>query len=183
MSVFETPSDRYTVVARLFNLIAELPPDKQFILYKQLIKDNVQTELFKLILDLTEEEKAQLLERIREVPYDQEPVTSVNLDENESLMRKNPRRICLIPVTCTIEERSFKSYIIDISTVGLFIETNDRFALGQKVEMSFKLPGDAKPRALKGRISRSGIRGMGINFFGLTPNQKTAIRAFIEKKQ
>ena len=130
MTVFDTPSDRHSVTARLFNLIAELPPDKQFILYKQLIKGKVQTELFKLILDLPEEEEVQLLEYMGQVPYEQEPVTTVNLDENESLMRKNIRRTCLIPTKCIIEDRSFKSYIIDISTVGVFIETNDRFALG-----------------------------------------------------
>ena len=107
----------------------------------------------------------------------------MNLDENESLMRKNNRKICLIPAKCIIEDRSFKSYIIDISTVGVFIETNDRFALGQKVGMLFKLPGYTGPLALKGRITRSGARGMGVNFFGLTPNQQTLIRAFIGNKQ
>ncbi len=183
MSVFDTPSDRYNVVARLFNLISELLPDKQFILYKQLIKDNLQNELFKLILDLKDEEKAQLLELLSEAPYDQQPVTSVNLDENESLMRKHPRKICLIPVKCTIEDRSFKSYIIDISTMGLFIETNDRFALGQEVQMAFKLPGYAEALVVKGRIGRSGTRGVGVNFVDLTPGQEALIRTFIEKRQ
>jgi Tfp pilus assembly protein PilZ len=65
----------------------------------------------------------------------------------------------------------------------VFIETNDRFALGQKVAMSFKLPGYAEPLALKGRITRSGILGMGVNFSGLSPNQNTLIRTFIENKQ
>ena len=148
-----------------------------------MIKGKVQTELFKLILDSPEGEEVQLLEYMGQVPYEQEPVTTVNLDENESLMRKNIRRICLIPVKCIIEDRSFKSYIIDITTVGVFIETNDRFALGQKVAMSFKLPGYAEPLALKGRITRSGIRGMGVNFSGLSPNQNTLIRTFIENKQ
>ena len=183
MTATGSPPDRYTVVSRLFDLISGLAADKQFILYKQLVKNHVQTELFKLVVDLTEDHRLELLERIRKIPYGLETVTSLNLDENEALMRRNPRRICRVSVKCTVGERSFKSHITDISTLGLFIETNDRFALGQEVGMLFNLPGQSQAMAIRGRISRIGQRGMGVNFSDLTPGQQSAIAAFIDKEQ
>jgi Tfp pilus assembly protein PilZ len=175
---------RYTVTARLFNIIDELSHEKKFILYKQLVKDKISSELFKLIIDMTEDQKTQLLMRLGEISYiDDEPLKTVNLDDDESFMRENPRKICLIPVKCTVEERSFKSYIIDISKVGAFIESNDLFPVGQKIIMAFKLPNRQEPFQLNGRIARSGNRGIGVKFFNLSPSQEDYILKFIESKK
>jgi Tfp pilus assembly protein PilZ len=173
----------YTVTVKLFNLIHKLAPEKQFILYKQLVKENVTAELFKLIIDMSEDEKFQLLEQLDEIPYEDEPLQTVNLDDDESFMRENPRKICLIQVKCRIEDRSFKSYVIDISAVGAFIESNDRFAVGQKITMALKLPNYHQALELKGRIARSGPRGIGVKFYDLTQTQETIIRKFIESQK
>ena len=60
----------YKVTERLFDFIDELSADKQFELYAQLIEDRVDTELFKLIIDLSDEEKNQLLEQLRKSPIE-----------------------------------------------------------------------------------------------------------------
>ncbi len=173
---------RYTVTGRLFNIIDSLSSDKQFILYKQLVKDNIVPELFKLIIDLSEDEKYQLLGKLGGIVYADEPMKTINLDDNESFMRENPRKICLIPATCKIEDRSFKSYIIDISKVGVFVEANDSFPVGQKIVMAFKLPNYHNVFQLKGRILRSGPRGIGVKFEEITPTQEDVILKFIESK-
>jgi Tfp pilus assembly protein PilZ len=179
----DSQNGRYTVTARLFNIINELSNEKQFILYKQLVKDHINAELFKLIIDMSEDEKVQLLEQLGAVSYEDEFLRTVNLDDDESFMRENPRRICLIAVKCEIEDRSFKSYIIDISKVGAFIESNDLFAVGQKIIMAFNLPNHPDPFQLNGRIARSGPRGIGVKFYNLSPTQEDIILEFIESKK
>ena len=174
---------RYTVTTRLFGIIDDLPQEKQFILYKQLVKDNVSAELFKLIIDMSEDQKIQLLEQFGDVVYEDDLLQTVNLDDDESFMRGNPRKICLIPAKCKVEDRSFKSYIIDISKVGAFIESNDQFPAGQKIIISFKLPNYDNAFKLDGRIARSGPKGIGVKFYNLSPTQEDIIIKFIEGKK
>jgi len=182
MSELDLQNDRYAVTTRLFNFINDLSLEKQFILYKQLVKDNVIKELLKLIIDMSEVEKVQLLEQLGEIPYEDEPIRTVNLDDNESFMRENPRKICLIAVKCKVEARTFKSYIIDISAVGAFIESNDLFPIGQKIAMALKLPNHHEAFQLNGRIARSDSKGIGVKFYDLTETQADVIRRFIETR-
>lgn len=182
MFELDSQNDKYAVTTRLLNFINDLSLEKQFILYKQLVKDRVISELFKLIIDMSEDEKVQLLEQLGEFPYEEEPIRTVNLDDNESFMRENPRKICLVAVKCKIEDRSFKSYIIDISAVGAFIESNDLFPIGQKISMVLKLPNYHEIFQLKGRIARSASKGIGVKFYDLTPTQEDIIRKFIENR-
>jgi len=181
MAEFDSQIGKYQVTAHLFNYINDLSPDKQFILYKQLVKGDVNTQLFKLIIDMTEEEKIQLLEKLGEMSYEEEPIKTINIDEDESFMRENPRKTCSIPVKCKVGNQVFKSYIFDISEVGAYIETNDRFPIGQKILMALKLPSYPKAFELRGRIARSGSKGIGVRLYSLTQTQEQVIHRFIEK--
>jgi Tfp pilus assembly protein PilZ len=183
MAASDAQYGKYHVTARLFNLLNGMSRDKQFILYKQLIKGNIATELLKLIIDMSEEQKIQLLEQLGDLPYDETPIRTIDLDESESFMRENPRKICLIPINLTVNADSFKGHIIDISTVGAFIETKDRFPVGQAVAMIFKLPNYANTFKVNGSIARSGRKGIGIKFTQLSKGQEAVIHAFIETKQ
>ncbi len=183
MNHLDSQIGQYKVTARLFNFINHLPQDKQYILYKQLIKGNVVTEILKMIIDMDEDEKIQLLERLGEIPYEDEPIRTINLDENESQMRENTRKVCQIPVKCKVEDRSFKSYIIDISTVGALIESNDRFPIGQQISMALKLPNQPNALELKGRIVRSGPRGIAVKYYDLKRIHEELIRLFIKNIQ
>ena len=173
----------FAVTSRLFTLISDLAHEKQVLLYQQLVKDNIDTELFKLIIDMSEDEKEQLLMQLEAVSDADEPLQTLDLDADESFMRENPRKICLIPVKYTIEGRSLKSHIIDISQLGAFIESNDRFPVGQQILMDFKLPDYHEAFRLDGRIARSGPRGIGVKFYALSPAQQAAIRNFIGSKK
>ena len=183
MNDLDSQIGKYKITARLFNFINDLPRDKQYILYKQLIKGNVTTELFKLIIDMPEDEKIELLEQLGEIPYEEERIRTINLDENESLMRKNIRRVCMLPVGCKVEDRSFKSYIIDISTVAALIESTDRFPIGQPISMALRLPNHPHAMELKGRIVRSGPRGIAVKYDDLKQIHEEVIRIFIKNSQ
>ena len=183
MNELDSQVGEYRVTARLFNFINDLPREKQYILYKQLIKGHVKEELFKLVIDLSEHEKISLLERLGEMPYQEEPIKTVNLDENESFMRENTRKVCQIPVKCRVEDRSFKSHIIDISAVGALIESNDRFPVGQKILIALKLPNQSNALEITGRIVRSGPRGIAVKYQNLKRIHEELIRLFIQNKK
>jgi len=183
MNVSDSQIGEYKVTARLFNFISDLSRDKQYILYKQLIKGDLKTELFKLIIDMTEHEKIALLERLGEMPQEEQTIKTLNLDENESFMRENTRKVCQIPVKCRVEDRSFKSYIIDISAVGALIESNDIFPVGQKILMALKLPNHPKAIELTGRIMRSGPRGIAVKYQNLKRIHEELIRLYIKNNQ
>ena len=79
MAAQVSQSEGYNVTERLFDIIDELSTDKQFDLYTQLIQDRIGTELFKLIIDLSDEEKNQLLDQLRKAPIETEEKTSGKL--------------------------------------------------------------------------------------------------------
>ena len=170
------------ITERLFNYIDDLPQDMQFNLYKQLIEDKVQTQLFKLIIDMSDGEKIQLLEKLDEAPLEEEPVKTINLDENESFMRENPRKNCSVPLKCKVGDTSFTSNIVNISVHGVFIEGNDRFPVGQRLLMAFQLPNSDNALDLKGKINRNDLRGIGVTFLDMRQDQQEIIRAFIANK-
>ncbi len=186
MNALDSQIGKFKVTARLFNFIDDLPQEKQYILYKQLIKGNVTTELFKLIIDMSEDEKNQLLEQLGGILYEEERIRTIDLDEldeNESFMRKKTRKVCQIPVKFKVEDRSFKSYIIDISTLGVLIDSNDRFPIGQKILMALKLPKHSNAMELNGRIVRSGSRGIAVKYYDLKRNHEELISLFIKNNQ
>jgi hypothetical protein len=74
------PAERYRITEHLFNIIDGLSPDMQFDLYIQLIQDRVSVELFKLIIDMSDEERKQFLEQLREAPAEAGPIQAIDLD-------------------------------------------------------------------------------------------------------
>jgi Tfp pilus assembly protein PilZ len=179
MAALDPQPGEYSITERLFNFIDDLSEDMQFDLYQQLIEDKVSCQLFKLIIDMSDEEKIQFLEKLGEVPSEAEPIKTINLDDNESFMRENSRKNCLVAVNCEVGDISFTSYIINISVHGVFIESNDRFPTGQGIQMAFKLPNTPNPLTLMGKINRCSLRGIGVNFLNLNQDQQESIRAYI----
>lgn len=179
----DSEKHEFTVTTRLFTTIRNLSPDKKFTLYRQLVKDKIDAALFKRIIDMSEDERVQLLMQLDTLSDDYEPLQTLDLDADESFMRENPRKICWIAVKCTIDSRSFKSNIIDISRLGAFIESNDRFPVGQAILLEFKLPDCREAFRLDGRIARSGPRGIGVKFYDLSPDQQNVIHQFIDSKK
>jgi Tfp pilus assembly protein PilZ len=156
---------RYGITARLFKLISDMPKDKKLILLKQLIGDDVTAQLCKLIIEMSEEQQIILLEQL------------------DSSMRENPRKPCLINANYRVQNKDFKSYILDISIGGVFIETNEKFTIGQKVELNFTLPGHSKPFKLTGTISWGSPRGFGMKFDGVPAQQGEILRSFVEQNE
>ena len=170
---------RFSTTARLFTLVNELPRDQQLILLKGLLGERMVTHLYKLVLDLAEDEQQQLMDQLLEYPSDELPETTLTLDEDETRIRQVNRTSCQLRAVCVADGGTFDTVITDISLVGMFIRTERPLPAGKAVRVSCRLPGAAKPLILNGQVQRSEAGGVGLRLRGLTPEQEKAIRAFI----
>jgi hypothetical protein len=83
-----------------------------------------------------------------------------NRKDPRQLDRENYRR----DITFSLENKSYKGIISNISRMGAFIETNDTFSLGQIIKLS--VPGDGffKPLELDGCVVRVEPGAIGVRF-------------------
>jgi len=161
-----------SLISRLFKIVNGLSEDQQLILLKQLLKNNITNHLFKLIIDMSEE--------LEKLPVDEMPVRTVSLDENEVLMRGHTRKACLISVDLSFQNSSIKAHILDISTVGVFIETGELLPVGEKIKVVFSLPNHSKPLTLTCIVAWIGQNGIGVKFIKLTKRNEKIIKSFVE---
>ena len=179
----EPQTGKYAVIARLLGLIHNLPKDQQVILLKQLVGERVTKQLFKLIVEMSEDQQLLLLDQLSSPLETEPPERTLSLEETEPSMRENPRRPCLINADCRIQGNNFRSYILDISIGGVFIETNERVPVGETILLNFTLPTFSHPVALPGKIAWSGPQGFGVKFEGLPPPAGRAIKDYIDQER
>jgi len=173
---------KYGITARLFSLIGLLPKDQQLILLKQLVGDKVTEHLFKLIVEMTEDQQLLLLEQTGQPLEIEVPETTLSLEGTEPSMREYPRKTCLINANYRIQGSSFRSYILDISIGGVFIETSERVTVGENIVLNFTLPSLPQPLTLAGKIAWSGPQGFGVKFEGVPQPQGNAIKDYVEEE-
>jgi Tfp pilus assembly protein PilZ len=171
---------KYGITARLFSLIGSLPKDQQLILLKQLVGDKVTEHLFKLIVDMSEDQQLILLEQMGYPLESEPPERTVSLEGTEPSMRENPRKSCLINANYRIKGSTFRSYILDISIGGVFIETNERIPVGETIILNFSLPSQSQPFSMSGKIAWSGPQGFGVKFENPSAPQGKAIKSYVD---
>lgn len=174
---------KFDTMARLFNLVGEMPKDQQLVLLKQLAGERVAAQLYKLIVYMTEEQQTILLEQLGETPAVEMPVKTVSIEESDASMRENPRKPCLINSISRIQDRKFKSYILDISTGGAFIETHAKFSIGKDLLLKFSLPNHPQPFTFSGKIAWCSAKGFGVKFENVSKLQGDILKSFIEQKE
>ena len=170
-----------SLISRLFKIVNGLSEDQQLILLKQLLKNSITNHLFKLIIDMSDYQQHILLEELEKLPVDEMPVRTVSLDENEVSMRGYTRKACLINVDFSFQNSSLKGHILDISPVGVFIETVESLPVGENIKVTFSLPNHPKPLALTCNIAWIGQNGIGVKFNKLTKHHEKIIKSFVEK--
>ena len=172
---------KFGITARLFKLVTDMPKDQQLILLKQLIGENVCDQLFKLIVEMTEEQQVILLEQMGQLPPAEIPVRTVSLEGTETSMRENPRKSCLLNADYRIQDRNFKSYLLDISIGGVYIESDTKFPIGGELLLKFSLPNRPQPFIFSGTIAWSSDKGFGVKFHKISETQSDIIKSFVEQ--
>jgi uncharacterized protein (TIGR02266 family) len=89
----------------------------------------------------------------------------------------------LLNVTYSSEGKQYKDYILDISSVGVFIETEESFNVGQQMVLNFTLPNYQQALKLDSSVAWIGHRGIGVKFKHLSPYQEEIIHSYIEKEE
>ncbi len=174
---------KFGTTTRLFRLVDGMPKDQQLILLRQLMGEQVSNYLFKLIVEMTEEQQITLLEQISQSPQMELPVKTVSIEETEASMRENPRKPCLIKATYRVQDRNYRSYILDISIGGVFIEADTLFPLGRDLLLKFVLPNQSQPITFAGNIVWSTARGFGVKFDKVSLLQSNMLKSFIGQKE
>lgn len=173
--------EMYAIIPRMFRLINELTEDQQLALLRQLLKGHLKQYLFKTIIDLTDVQQQNVLSQLENLPPEETAVKTVSLEDGEPSMRGHLRKRCLINVTYASGGRQYRDYILDISNIGVFIETKNAFTEGQELVLTFKLPNYQQPLKLDAVVVRIGLNGVGVQFKDLSPYQDEIIRSFLEQ--
>ena len=78
--------------------------------------------------------------------------------------RKNVTGHRLVVADCQTMEGDFQAPINNISSGGVFIDTNQRLFVGQEIAIKFDFPGVRKTTMANGEIVRTSCEGAGIRF-------------------
>lgn len=86
--------------------------------------------------------------------------------------RKHPRKALARPVYLSAQSRYFQGLIKDISRGGIFVETDDRFSVGQVIKLVIPETKFDKNIMIRGEIVRLSQAGVGIKFTGIYRHKK-----------
>jgi Tfp pilus assembly protein PilZ len=107
----------------------------------------------------------------------------IRAETKKTERRGDSRKQCLIPVDYLVKGQIFKSYILDISAYGIFIETDLTFASGIDIRLTFSLPDQKDPFNLNGEIVWSGSQGFGVKFNYISQHHMDIVKNFAEQAQ
>jgi Tfp pilus assembly protein PilZ len=165
----------YSALARMFTLIATLPEERQWQVFRQLHNEKLPNALFKLIVDMPLTQRLLLMEQLEQSEKNGEPSSAER--------RRHPRKDCLVMAEVEAGGRSTRSYLLDISPQGAFIESLQQFAEGEPVTLSFRLPNSSSPVRVNADVVWSNGQAAGVVFKGLSRPHGEALRAFAEEKE
>ena len=164
---------KYDIIGRLFFLINNISEEQQFLLLKQLLRDNAGNYLLKLIVDMSENQRLILLDQLQNMDAKAE-----RLDN-----RKYPRKDCLINATLAAQDLIASCFILDLSLYGAFVEADRSFSVGQEARLAFSAPNHPNRLQLKGQIIWTDSQGVGVEFIQLTQKQKEVIGEFCDNNE
>jgi Tfp pilus assembly protein PilZ len=175
-----TKTRQRLTINRLTRLIREMPEERQIFILKQLIEGDIASHIIDMINNISYEQQIALLQRLDEIPDEERHIKTIHLDEEAAFMRGHHRKPCLIAADYRVGGQNYKGYILDISSLGVFLETRMDFQMGQVLDLSFKLPNYKENLNLTSEIAWNGRYGIGVKFMALTEEQKNIIRSFVE---
>jgi hypothetical protein len=156
--------------------------EEQVSVLKQMLGGDMTSHVIEFVNNLPYDQQLTLLQQLEGMPQDEAPIKTLLLDEKESFMRGFRRKSCLIEALYSIGGETHKGTVLDISIMGVFLETSARFPLDQTLKISLRLPDTRTDLDLEGVIAWSGQYGLGIKFRDLGKDQEDLIKSFIDDK-
>jgi len=78
--------------------------------------------------------------------------------------RRHKRKALFLAIDYTVGDRVMRDFIDDLSIGGVFIETRQRFSIGQAVTMTFSLPRSRRHYKVAGEVIRVERMGIAVRF-------------------
>jgi hypothetical protein len=173
MANYGQESKKHEIVAKLYMLLGKLTEDQKLTLLRLLLKDRMVDYLFKLVIDLSDNQRLILMKQL-------EQITSKGSHYDR---RKYIRKDCLINAKLSVANRIFTCFILDISPHGAYIDTGVGIVVGQSVKIMFSSPNNRERLIFSGETVWCENQGAGIKFKHSKPNQIDVIKSFTENKQ
>ncbi len=136
--------------------------------FKKLSKEStISARLFALIIDMSKDEQRNLLKELEE-------------RISKKGKRIDARKPFFMVVDYASIDHTYKDFIQNISSGGVFIETRTTFSIGQEVSLTFPLPSHQKHIKISGEIVRTDAKGIGVKFKMADQDQETFIKSLLE---
>lgn len=95
--------------------------------------------------------------------------------------RKSPRTPYEVAIDYSAHDRVFTDHLVDIGPGGAFIQTEEKFATGQKIILTIPLDPIASELRFEGEVVRKNDAGIGVRFEGLSPDRENLIKRFVDR--
>ena len=115
---------------------------------------DVILHLIKLILEMNPEERLDLLEKLEAFP-----VKNLSLGDRDGF-----RRLYDQTITFSTQDHQYTALCKDISSGGIFIQTEDMFQLGQMVTLDIPYSSGSESIKVPAEIVRVNPEGIGLKF-------------------
>ncbi len=125
---------------------------------------DISDKIIALIRNMSKNDLTELLISIVQVLPDEEQVILLKDLMSRCLKRGNTRHPVFNKIDFSYRGKSYPGIIQDISTTGLFIETNQEFIKGREIIMKIPFHKSAKEILVRGEIIRITPHGIGVNF-------------------
>ena len=107
----------------------------------------------------------RLLKRVAGLSLEEQRALLEILEARSEVEKRDlPRRPLVLEVAFGEGSCRYRDYALDISAGGMFIETGERFAVGDRIRLAFRLPNFGTPIRLSGRVVRTSPTGIGVRF-------------------
>jgi Tfp pilus assembly protein PilZ len=131
-----------------------------------------QMLIARIFIVINQLDKDELLQRLR--PF-----------KNPSFrwVREYPRLACYIMVDFASGDKAYRSCIRDISASGVFIETTDKFKVGQAIALCFTISesDEMLPFKTKGKVTRLYPDGIGVQYEHISRYQRDILDALVHQ--
>jgi hypothetical protein len=109
------------------------------------------------------ETKKRLLDLIDQMGVEEQRKLLEDLQSDQGERRNHTRIPFTSPANCNTETVAFSDCVQNISTGGIFIETQSDLAIGEKISVTFS-DDEARSISLSGTVAWVGMGGCGIKF-------------------
>ena len=124
---------------------------------------------------------AVILDKIKGLSEDKLQQLLKYLDEEQvSEKRRYGRKDFIRVIDYIVGDRYYRDFIQDMSEGGLFIETSNKFSVGQKIIMTFAFPDYQKPLKMHGEIIRVQTDGIGVKFKIESQVQEAVLKSYVD---